>query len=207
LEEAPKLTMHSYANDSLSRGRIVGFLALASWPLHSALSGIVPELSQWAGFSLGIPSVLGLFYLLYWGFRTYLWRLGASVGAFNLPNLNGTWTGTLQSSHDENFEGELNFTLCIEQQWDQISVEAQTDTSRSESTSAFLESDRSGSKLTYTYQNRPKPSTEDSMATHEGTARLRLEDGDRLVGRYYTGEGRGNYGEIEVTRRSEGWLS
>lgn len=198
--------MHSYANDSLPRGRIVGLIALASWPLHSTLSGVVPELSQWAGFSLATPSVLALFYLLYWAFRTRLWRLGAWIGAFNVADLNGTWKGTLRSSYAEDFEEEWPFKLYIEQQWDQISIEAQTETSRSESTSAFLKSDRSGSELTYTYRNRPKPSADEEMTSHEGTTKLRLEEANRLVGHYYTGEGRGQYGEIEVTRQSQSWL-
>lgn len=197
--------MHTYANDSFTRGRIVGLIAIASWPLHSVLSGVAPDLSQWSGFSLTSPSVLMLFYILYWTFRKYLWRLGAWAGAFSVADLNGTWKGVLRSSYDEDFEREWAFTLRIQQNWDQIRVEAHTETSRSESTSAFLETNGSGPDLTYTYRNRPKPSAEDDMATHEGTTKLHIE-GNRLVGHYYTGEGRGKYGEIEVTRQDQSWL-
>lgn len=198
--------MHSYANDSSTRGRIIGLIALASWPLHSVLSAIAPDLSQWAGVSLTAPSVLMIFYVLYWAFRNYLWRLGAWTGILNVADLSGKWEGTLRSSFDDDFGEERPFILHIKQEWNRLSIEAQTDSSRSKSTSAFLEGDRSGSELTYTYRNRPKPSADDAMAAHEGTTKLRLKEEGQLVGRYYTGEGRGQYGEIEVTRQSQSWL-
>ncbi len=199
--------MHSYANDSSRRWRIIGLIALACWPIHYYLSGAISDLSQMAGISLTVPSVLTVFYAAYWLFQNFLWRVGAEVGLLNVANLGGTWEGVLRSSFGDDFEEEWPFTIEIEQQWNQIFVEAHTDSSRSESTSAFLKSDRSGSELTYTYRNRPAPSAEEGMATHEGTAKLRLDGNNRLVGRYYTGEQRGNHGEIEVTRQSWAWIS
>jgi hypothetical protein len=198
--------MHSYANEPSRRWKIIGFIAFVCWPIHHYLSGTVSTLSQMAGIPLTVPSVLTVFYVAFWCFRRVLWRGLAWIGLLDVDDLNGTWEGTLRTSHVDNFDEEYPFTLHIEQEWTRISVEAQTESSRSESTSAFLESDQSGSELTYTYRNRPKPSSEEGMAAHEGTAKLRLEEEDRLVGRYYTGEGRGQYGEIEVTRQNQSWL-
>jgi len=198
--------MHSYANEPSRRWKIIGIIALACWPIHYYLSGAISDLSQMAGIPLTVPSVLTVFYVLFWCHRHFLWRAGTRLGVLHAADLNGTWEGTLHSSFEDDFDGGHSFTLHIEQEWTRISVEAQTESSRSESTSAFLESDRSGSELTYTYRNRPKPSSEDDMAAHEGTAKLRLKEEDRLVGRYYTGEGRDQYGEIDVTRQSQSWL-
>ncbi|MCS4044568.1 hypothetical protein GGQ00_003028 [Salinibacter ruber] len=194
--------MHSYANEPSRRWKIIGLIALVCWPIHHYLSGTVSNLSQMAGIPLTVPSVLTVFYAAFWCFRHVLWRGLSWIGLLDVNDLNGTWEGTLRTSHGDNFDEEYPFTLHIEQEWTRISVEAQTESSRSESTSAFLESDQSGSELTYTYRNRPKPSSEEGMAAHEGTAKLRLKEEDRLVGRYYTGEGREQYGEIEVTRVS-----
>lgn len=197
--------MHAYSNETASRWRVIGVIAILAVGVEYAASDIVSLVSQKAGFSLATPSVFAIFAALYGAFRLLLWRFGAWFGMLSTADLNGTWKGELRSSYT-NFETGYPITLRIDQNWDEIEVQVETEQSRSRSTSASLECSAAETALTYTYQNDPYASAEEDMEAHEGTARLRRVETDELKGQYYTGKGRGRYGEIEVTRQSESWL-
>jgi hypothetical protein len=89
----------------------------------------------------------------------------------------------------------------IDQRWNSISIVFEGEDSRSVSDIAGFETQTAGaSQLVYHYFNEPKPGAVPTMEAHPGFARLRVTDSQTLQGDYFTGRGRGTYGEILLTR-------
>ena len=191
--------MHSY--DLEGRGRIYAGLAILSvtlvWLLDWSLNFTDVDPPWW----LSAPSVAGLYTMLYWVFDRHVWRwrLLRRLGLLSMPELNGAWTGEIDSSFSE--EGtKRSVKVNITQRWTSILITLQADESISRSTMASLMArDTDSPELTYTYLSEPHGRAPEPMQTHRGTCTLRL-DGDRLEGNYYTGRGRGTVGELELKR-------
>lgn len=191
--------MHSY--DLEGRGRIYAGLAILSvtlvWLLDWSLNFADVDPPWW----LSAPSVAGLYTMLYWVFDRHVWRwrLLRRFGLLSVPDLNGLWTGEIDSSFGE--EGtNRDVKVNIMQRWASILVTFQAGESSSRSTmAAFKTRDTDSPELTYTYLNEPRGRATDTMQMHRGTCTLRL-DGDRLKGNYYTGRGRGTVGELKLAR-------
>jgi hypothetical protein len=201
--------MHPYGIDSNERRNVLIVLVLASillgeasgrfaagqgWILTAPLDWIFDPASGAAWFAV-------LFYL----FENYLWRwnLLHRVGFVQIPNLNGRWAGTLRSSYDA-FATTHQIAVTIKQSWTVLVVELTTaqSSSRSDTGSVYIKS-AAEPILVYTYLNDPNPDQPESLQMHSGTTTLQLRDssnGKQLVGRYYSGRGRGNHGELMITR-------
>lgn len=203
--------MIAYGTDSGERRWIiVWLLVLAVITSPFMTSGLNAGLAyfEWKLPSvLESPSPLFIFGVLVLVFERWLWRIPGlrSLGIVKTPDLNGTWTGTLRSSHDE-LATEYPVTIAIDQEWLRMRVVFRTETSASHSTMAgvFVD-DPLGTVLAYEYLNEPAPDTTDTMTIHRGTARLVLHEGEgqvSLEGRYYTSEPRMMYGTIHVVRTS-----
>lgn len=194
--------MHSYETDG--RGRVVAALTVGSlflvWVLHLALE-IIDFRPQWW---LSVPSFAGFYSALYWLFDRYVWRWGAlrSVGLLALPDLNGIWTGEVNSSYGR--EGStVSVSITILQRWSKLAITLETTDSRSRSIAAtFRAEDAPRPELSYLYINEPKATAPESMQTHRGTVSLGLS-GDRLEGDYYTGRGRREIGTLKLMRISQ----
>jgi SMODS-associating 2TM, beta-strand rich effector domain len=193
--------MHAYSTDS-DRSRIA-YLLLAVLAVLGAwlLSRLFDALNVTPPWWLDTPSVLGFYGLLWKGYDRFAWRwrVGA-LGLSDVPNLAGTWTGTIVSARDESTVYPA--TLTINQSASRMLVSMETTTSRSHSVMAALNC-RQGpyQGLHYGYENWPKALAQSAMAPHSGQAHLRLSaDGDRLDGDYETDRHRGNVGKMSFSR-------
>jgi hypothetical protein len=138
-----------------------------------------------------------------------IWRLCPFLSRRFFPDLNGTWTGHLQTTWRDPSTGEMPgpipATFWIEQGLFRVNVRMRTGESRSRSTRCLVEADRGGGiyRLYYSYHNRPKAEVAERSARHDGSAwlELDLDAGDnRLVGQYFTE--RKTQGDIELRRIS-----
>ena len=121
------------------------------------------------------------------------------MGLVRIPDLNGRWEGSVDSSYGEK-ESTQPISLSIAQTWSKIVIRLDSDHSRSYSqTGAIRNLDLATPELAYIYWNEPKSNAVDSMEAHRGTAILELSE-PSLTELYYTGRGRREAGAIEVTR-------
>lgn len=196
---------YPYATDSSERDRFAFYAAAIAialvWGTHATLEHYFVTL-PWL---IETPSTLGLYFAIRSFFSKYLWRLKIcrAVGLVTIPDLNGTWKGELRSSYHE-FKVPIECSILIEQTWTKIGIVFSTSTSSSYNTVAGISVEViGGPQLTYEYQNRPVATAIETMQIHEGTQWLTLEQENgtsRLRGDYYNGRGRGNTGQVLVTR-------
>ena len=158
--------MHSY--DLEGRGRIYAGLAVLSvllvWLIDVGLDYASIDPPWW----LSAPSFAGFYSILYWVFDRHIWRwrILRRLRLLSVPDLNGLWTGEIDSSFGE--EGtNRDVKLNIMQRWSTIFVVLETDESRSRSQIAALKTqgiDRP--ELTYTYLNEPHGRAPEPMQSH-----------------------------------------
>lgn len=137
----------------------------------------------------------------------WLWRRVPSLNRWLFPDLNGTWTGTLQSTWIDPATavspGPIPTTVTIRQTLFDVSVKMKTGESGSYSTRVIPEAEPQADRyrLWYSYDNRPTATVQHRSTPHEGVAWLEValaDDPDKLTGQYYTS--RKTTGDIEVTR-------
>lgn len=193
--------MHAYSTDSdRTRMALLALAVLAilgAW-LFNRLLDVLDFTPPWW---LDTPAVLGMYGLLWKGYDRFAWRwrLGA-LSLTDVPDLAGTWTGTIVSTRDG--RTSVSATLTIVQTASRLLVSLETATSRSNSVMATLNC-RPGpyQGLHYSFENRPRAMAQSTMAPHSGQAHLRLSpDGQRLDGDYETDRHRGNVGEMSFAR-------
>lgn len=134
--------------------------------------------------------------------HAWRWRVLRALHIIEVPDLSGTWTGTVRSSYDGGSDTPLehDVQVTIRQSWLRMVITLRTSSSRSRSyMAALLPDDATAAELTYTYLNEPDSNTPMEIETHKGTAELHLSDG-QLRGRYFTGRGRRQIGDIDLTR-------
>lgn len=188
--------MHGYVTDSRERyiaPIAVGAVSIAlSWLLSIFARKYRVEYPWW----LDAPTPLFLYGIAYAVYDRWLWRVPLLS---RVPNLTGTWAGTVSSSHAPTVQNPA--TLRIRQRWSAIFIELETQHSRSASSMASLSLDGSPDPaLSYEYWNEPKGLAVEPMQPHRGTACLRLRTSSRtLEGDYYTGRGRATVGEMRFT--------
>ena len=191
--------MHSYDVHGCQRVYIA--VAILSVPpvwlvaLTLELMNVVPE--WW----MTTPSFGAIYSLFYWQFDRHVWRVKSlhSLGLVKIPDLNGRWAGSVDSSYGAN--GSMYpVSLSITQTWSKIAIRLDADNSSSYSQTGVIRNlDLATPELAYIYWNEPKHHAVDSMEAHRGTAILELS-GTTLTGLYYTGRGRREAGAIKVTR-------
>lgn len=173
---------------------------LISIIIQQVIDPWVQEASTLVGLSMSAPSAFVLFSTIYWSFKRFGWKWAARAGVLSVPDLNGKWTGELNSSHAPS-SGPVDVAAQITQNWNRISIDVEAGESASESKSGSLRCNDAKTVLTYTYSNTPSALAEEGLSTHAGTAVLKLsQDGKQLTGRYYTGRDRKTHGEIELSR-------
>jgi len=190
--------MHGYASDNFFRGPKVyftfGALAIA------AASGlrVMAEMPQLAGHvdaaALSAGVIYGGLIFLYecWGWR---WLS-------TLKNLNGTWIGSITTSH--NGGTSVPCVMRVRQTWTRMAIELETEQSRSRTTMAALYDEQPGDVgLKYEYVSEPRNLAVQTMHTHRGVCTLAITSASeelRLSGDYFTGRGRETRGEITLHR-------
>ncbi len=190
--------MHAYATDAKERNSTPIWLAAAAVAATLILNNILQVLNLKVPWWIDAPSVMGFYGLLYRFFDNYLWRLKlGSVRFSEIPNLRGTWVGVVRSSYQGGTEVR-GILLYIHETWSNISVQLETETSRSYSIMAAVNIGKSAeSGLKYEYMNEPSALSLHTMQPHRGTTHLRLTpDGITLKGDYFNNRNRQTYGEL-----------
>jgi hypothetical protein len=201
--------MHPYGIDTDERRNVMIVLIplsywlaqLTRWAFESRNASI-PDGLDWI---IDPASAAGWYAVLYALVkkRAWRWRWLHRLGIMQTPDLRGLWNGHLSSSWD-NFGSTKDIEVTIRQDWTNLVVDLKTDQSRSSSeTASLFLNKRSNPVLTYTYLNEPNPNQVATMESHHGTTLLEFllaPDQQTAEGRYYSGRGRGNHGEMHVTR-------
>lgn len=201
--------MHAYATNASERESTPIFLAFlavaAALTLSSALNIMKLEVPWW----IDAPSVMGFYGLIYRWFDKYLWfQKFAFISFSSIPNLQGTWMGTIRSSYS-NGTDVPDVILYIRQTWTRLNLQLITRNSSSYSIMAAVNTYESSEPcLKYEYMNEPSALSVNTMNTHRGTANLQLSpDGNQLRGDYFTGRGRQNLGTMEFKLISRKYLA
>lgn len=146
-----------------------------------------------------VPAVPGFIALYATLVDRILWRLRwGPFSICDMPDLQGTWVGYIQSSRD-NFEAEVPSMIYIRQTMSQILVRLEARYSHSVSITACLNTEESAnSGLTYVYQNNPDKAYDvETMRAHTGTAHLDISpDAQTMEGNYFNNEQRGYFGRL-----------
>jgi hypothetical protein len=194
--------MHPYSTDSNEREQIIFGLALLAVGAAWSFSRLLHAAQIIAPWWLDAPSTMGFFALFFGLFDHVLWRWSAlhRVGLVKVPILTGNWRGHLTSSFDQ--PAKLHeVRVRINQTWTRVAILLQSDTSKSYSHVAAIQVEApDGVVLSYQYENEPQSGAAETMAIHQGSARLNFEDGRCLEGYYYSGRGRQNYGTVHLER-------
>lgn len=195
--------MHPYTTDSNERKLVPGLIALLSLIAALGLGKFLECTPLTIPWWFDSPAVIGFYSIIYYFFEKSLWKykILRRIGIVKLPNLNGTWKGTVISSYDEHSkEYEATFVIC--QNWRKISIVGQFEMSKSYSISgSILIDDKTGITVSYDYMNEPFTPATKTMAIHRGFNRLSLNpSGKEMSGPYYSGQGRQNIGEIKLEK-------
>lgn len=155
-------------------------------------------------FYIGIPSISGIYALLFVLFDRFLWKhpIFKKLGIIIADDLNGEWEGKVKSSHDQ-FKSDIYAKLTIEQTATQIRLCGQFNKSKSVSIHENFGRSEIDNKIAlfYFFRNQPNYDAKQTMAMHEGSAKLTYDKSkETLTGYYYSGRDRNNYGTIEVKR-------
>ena len=195
--------MHDYAIDSRERVLVVRILFMTSALVSGIAAVLIPSDLLPMRWLLPIPSIALVFGVSYWAFDNWLWRwqLLRFLRLISVPDLRGTWTGTIASSYTD-FEKTQPVTVTIEQTWTKMAVRLNSAESRSWSiTASILTNSPEGLVLTYLFDNEPEAESVKTMQRFRGTTVLIRTAADRLEGHYYTGRGRGTHGSLKLCRQ------
>ena len=195
--------MHDYAIDSRERVFVVRILFMASALVAGIAAALIPADLIPMRWLLPIPSIALVFGVSYWAFDNWFWRWRflRVLRLVSVPDLRGTWTGSIASSYT-GFEKTQPVTVTIEQTWTKIVVRLNATESRSWSiTASVLTNSPEGLVLTYLFDNQPEAESAKTMERFRGTTVLVSATPDRLEGYYYTGRGRGTHGSLKLCRQ------
>ena len=195
--------MHDYAIDSRERVLVVRILFMASALVSGIATAFIPSDLLPMRWLLPVPSIAVVFGVSNWAFDNWLWRWRflRILRLISVPDLRGTWTGSIASSFT-GFEKTQPVTVTIAQTWTRIVVRLNAAESRSWSiTASVLTNSPEGLVLTYLFDNQPEAESVSTMERFRGTTVLVNTEPGRLEGHYYTGRGRKTHGSIELRRR------
>ena len=195
--------MHDYTIDSRERVFVVRILFMASALVSGIAAVLIPSDLLPMRWLLPIPSIALVFGVSCWAFDNWLWRWGflRVVRLISVPDLRGTWTGTVASSYT-GFEKTQPVTVTIEQTRTKLAVRLNAAESRSWSiTASILTNSPEGLVLTYLFDNDPQAESAITMQRFRGMTVLVRTPADQLEGYYYTGRGRETYGSIRLCRQ------
>jgi hypothetical protein len=131
-------------------------------------------------------SIVTMFWIVYFN---YFWKIKFMNKIFNIPNLNGTWNGTLNSDwKDEHGNGveEIEFYIVIKQNFLNLHIKTFTEKYAGKSYIEKMDfNEKEGEiNIAYFYCSDIISSEEDNR---QGVAELRvLENIIRLDGKYWT---------------------
>lgn len=193
--------MHPYSIDTQERRNVLLLLAVISiilaWGFYNVLNRYRIVLPWWAES----PSVLSFYGLLFIIFDRWVWKILRRINLIKTPELFGEWSGYLKTSFDEH-SSEIKATLRIFQTWTKIKILLTTEYSISHSEIASIVIDApEGKYLSYQYINEPKSDAVKTMSIHRGTTRFLFNEKENtLIGEYYSGRDRQNFGSLNFKK-------
>lgn len=169
--------MKNVREEALVWIRLCGFVVI--WAAVLYVSGVQLSINWEAVKKL--PEVVTIYVIVAFVFTTWLWRLPLFQGwLVPLPDLEGTWAGTLQSTwkdpSTDRVKPPIPILLVIKQSFSTVSCVMYSKESTSYSNAAQLsKDDESGTILLgYNYTNRPNASVRHRSEIHDGAAILSL---------------------------------
>lgn len=196
--------MHDYAifgHDRAAIGRWLGFFSIV---LAGGLSQMLVWANSLTGFSAFTKATVTtgiIYFLLHWLFNKWVWR----IPFFKIPDLSGSWDlegKTLSESGGVKFNWKG--VIGIEQNWKEIVIHLQTESSQSVSYTATI-SKRHGSKsgwyLSYSYKNSPELEKSHELNSHKGYCEIEFDE-KLTTGKasYFNSAGRRTFGVMTLTR-------
>jgi hypothetical protein len=201
------IDVHSYSTRE-SRVKVYSVIAVVSVVVAWSLVWLTSRW-DWPQWLVSVPSLGGVFALLYGVFDRWLWRLRLVrwLGLVNIADVAGSYEGALISTFKDKTgkQTRRNVTFNIRQTWTQLevimSVRGGSSTSRSQSAVASVSNRGSGTHLIYVYHNQVNPAIADpDMSDHEGAADIEITADGTLTGRYFNSRPRA--GSISARRKS-----
>ncbi|MCX6724331.1 MAG: hypothetical protein NT155_04175 [Candidatus Staskawiczbacteria bacterium] len=156
-------------------------------------------------FWVEIPSISGVYALLFYLFDNFCWKWDffKKIHLIIAEDLNGEWEGVAKSSYDK-FKSNIKIVLKIKQKATNIIVNGIFDNSKSVSFNENFENSEIDADvaLFYFFRNQPNYNAPETMAMHEGCVKLVYNKKDKsLEGYYYSGRDRNNHGTIKVFKK------
>ena len=192
---------------NLYNPKVYVYFTIFAFPVAAAIALCLDPIFSWIGFSetakivLGTPTGIGLLFSILNIFDKYAWKWSVFrwFGIVTIPNLEGRWKGTIESSYNGSSTHEAILEIC--QTFSKIGINLYTATSESRSLIAGFSKDEGGQiRLYYLYQNTPHLiRAASTMISQQGSAVLKiLKKGKLLDGCYYnSGRERNTFGELK----------
>ena len=180
------------------------FMVGVSAALVYAITAVLKQYHIVVPFYIELPSIPTVYGLLFYLFDKFFWKYPAfkKLGIVVADDLNGKWEGTIKSSYDKH-QKSVKAEIIIEQTATRIKICGTFDQSKSVSVHENFSRSEIDNKvaLFYFFRNEPQYDAVETMAIHEGSAKLiHDEKADTLTGYYYSGRDRNNHGTIDVQR-------
>lgn len=176
------------------------------WSIIAAIQ--TADLNSIASFVRTLPTVAFFDLLVWFAFRTWLWRWSLFRGwLVPFPDLSGTWHGLLHSTWRDPESGDrvapIPAILTVRQTYDNVSCVMRTAemVSRSVAEDFYIDEGNQVRVLVFSYSSNPRMTVSDRSKPHRGTAVLEIIEREprKLKGDYWTD--RKTTGEIELTYR------
>ncbi|MFA6089359.1 MAG: hypothetical protein WC755_05820 [Candidatus Woesearchaeota archaeon] len=190
--------MHSYSLSEERNLTVYFYLAVVSIFLFFIIYRLLNIISIQIPWYIESPSALTIFFLMFFLFDRYIWKLPVLSFLSKTPVLEGDWKGYITSTHN-NHKSRYSVKLSITQTWSKIQINMRCNSSKSKSNSAVIIQNDSDIELIYTYKNIPKANSVITMNRHIGTVELSLNK-NTLEGEYYTNRDRTNQGYIKLNK-------
>lgn len=176
--------LHSYNIKGFENDKIVVFQVLISYAISMGLiylsNLILDNLPTYIYPIIEIPSVIGVYEFTKYIFNKYLWKTKLLSRFLKIPNINGIWEGTIETSFNENHE-KLDVEMKIKQDLDKILIIYNTEKSTSYSTIAEIDiSNEFCTELFYQYINQPKDKYCEELNIHHGSTSCRLTEDNKI---------------------------
>lgn len=194
-------TVQNGCNRSNIGKTIYAFSALLAGGLSLIFIKCFTQFSSIPDFILTAILTALLFFIFYYAFNNWIWKIKIVSNFLKFPDISGNWVCNGVSSF-ENFSWQAQVKII--QTWDRIRIVLITDKSSSESIStAIIYDDIKGYRLVYNYRNQPDSLDDESLKTHIGFVELKLDlDKNQASGNYYNVSGRKTFGNFFWTRQN-----
>ena len=218
--------MHQYSLDKNIREKVLLIIVILSMAISYMLKYIFAEpietiiyyINQSEALSLFVKTILDseivpsiisasvIYKVLLYLFDRFLWKFKPLNLILGIPDLNGKWTGTLQSSFDDK---SYDMILEIKQTWTKIQCKSSFDKSSSNSKIASIYLNDPESPVLYFSFHNQSQDLETRSQQYDGFNILSLStDKKSLSGKYFNDRPNpkktikgGNMGKIELFKK------